>query len=231
MHLKKLTIKGYQKSGKEGTGEGDEQLFYAQINPSTITLSSKIIRNKDEKPHGRQEVSTLGAVGSDTLSFELTLDSTGIIKDTEGGYVQYVQEKIQELKAIAYDFQSESHQANFLEIKWGKYFLFRGYLTSIQESHTLFDSNGTTLRAKLNLSFEGFIPPAKFEKDKSFQSPDMSHIKFPTQSDTLVNYCKEIYGDPKYMIQVAKFNQLVNFRKLKPGQRLEFPPLINVDYV
>jgi hypothetical protein len=231
MHLEKLIISAYEKAGKEGTGDSKVEDFVTQINPATLAVGKRINRNKDETSQGRQEVSSLGSVAADTLSFELLFDSTGVVKDTQGEDVEYVQERIQELEALIYDFQSESHQSNFVEIKWGKHFLFRGYLTSIQINYTLFDSNGDALRAKVNLSFEGFIPPAKFEKDKSFASPDMSHVKFPNQSDTLAMYCKEIYGDSKYVIQIAEYNQLVNFRKLQVGQRLEFPPLINVDYV
>lgn len=226
MALEKLIITGYLKAGKEGTGESDKVDFITQINPSSLILSKKINRNKDEKPHGKQNISTVGSVEADQLKFELIFDSTGVIND-ERSDVKYVQEKIQELEKVVYDFQSDSHQSNFVEIKWGKHFLFRGHLISISINYTLFDSNGDALRAKVNLSFDGFIPPAKFEKDKSFASSDMSHIKFPNQSNTITQYCSEIYGDPKYVIQIAQYNQLVNFRKLQAGQRLEFPPLIN----
>ena len=36
---------------------------------------------------------------------------------------------------------------------------------------------------------------------------------------------KKIYGDSKYYLEVARVNQLTNFRKLTPGQELLFPPL------
>ena len=233
--MEKLVITGYEKPG-DGTGEKKKGDYTVMFNPASINIGKKIIRNNDEKPHGKQEVSSLSAAAADTLSFELLIDGTGVVEYTR--YVQTkkeesirnVQEEIQKLEEHVYNFQSESHQANFLEIKWGK-LLFRGYLNSIQINYTLFDSDGNALRAKVNLSFEGFIPPAKFERDGKFASPDMSHIRFATQSDTLAKFCKDIYGDTKYMIQIARYNDLVNFRKLRPGQRLEFPPLINVDHV
>ena len=222
--MEKLIITGYEKPG-DGTGENKKGDYTVMFNPASINIGKKILRNNDEKPHGKQETSSLSAAAADTLSFELIIDGTGIIENS-----RYVQEEIRDLEDHVYNFQSESHQANFLEIKWGQ-LLFRGYLISIQINYTLFDTDGNALRAKVNLSFEGFIPPAKFERDGSFASPDMSHVRFATQSDTLANFCKDIYGDTKYVIQIAQYNQLVNFRKLQPGQRLEFPPLINVDYV
>ncbi len=37
--------------------------------------------------------------------------------------------------------------------------------------------------------------------------------------------CYRIYGDPKYYLEVAKVNGLGNFRFLKPGTDLIFPPI------
>lgn len=232
MKLEKLTIKGFEKPGSNGAGEnpvGGENPYIVMINPAGLTIGKKINRNQEEKPHGKQEISSLGSFAADTLSFELVFDGTGLVFDGDGKTKNgvFVQAEIQKLEELAYNFQTESHQSNFLEIKWGEKFIFRGYLTSIQINYTLFDSAGNALRAKLNLSFEGYIPPAKFEKNPGQASPDKTHLRFPDQSDTLANYCANIYGDPKYVIQAAKFNRLVNFRKLKPGRRLEFPPLIN----
>lgn len=36
---------------------------------------------------------------------------------------------------------------------------------------------------------------------------------------------QKIYGDPAYYIQIAKVNNLNNFRKLKTGTNLKFPPI------
>jgi len=35
----------------------------------------------------------------------------------------------------------------------------------------------------------------------------------------------KIYGDSKYYLEVARANKLINFRKLKIGQKIFFPPL------
>lgn len=218
----KLTITGYEKPGQDGLGEGKKGDHIVMINPATINVGKRIIRNSGEKPHGKQEFSSLAAAAADTLSFELLIDGTGVVDEAKD-----VHEEVAKLEDLLYSFQSESHQSNFLEIKWGQ-LLFRGYLTSFQINYTLFDKNGNALRAKLSLSVEGYIPPAKFERDGNFSSPDMTHVKFVKQGDTLAKFCKDIYGDVKYMIQVAQFNQLVNFRKLESGTRLEFPPLRNL---
>jgi phage tail protein X len=45
------------------------------------------------------------------------------------------------------------------------------------------------------------------------------------QGDTLPLLCQRIYGDPGYYIDVAAFNQLADFRSLRAGMQLHFPPL------
>jgi len=43
--------------------------------------------------------------------------------------------------------------------------------------------------------------------------------------DTLPLLCHRIYGDPGYYLDVARHNQLTDFRQLRPGAKLHFPPL------
>lgn len=223
MRIEKLTIKAFEKPGENGEGENEVagSPYQVMINPENINLNKSVTRNSDEKPQGKKEVPSLGAFSADSLNFDLVFDGTGLVSE-----VKYIQEEIQHFEKLVYQFQNQTHNSNFLEIKWGQ-FVFRGYLNSIQINYTLFDSEGNALRAKVSVSFEGYIPPVQFAKNPGQSSPDRTHLKFPDASDSLTKYCNDIYGDPKYIIQVARVNKLVNFRKLKLGKRLTFPPLTN----
>ena len=57
------------------------------------------------------------------------------------------------------------------------------------------------------------------------QSPNRTHVVRVRAGDTLPLLCQRIYGNPGYYLQVARFNHLVDFPQLKPGQILTFPPL------
>jgi len=57
------------------------------------------------------------------------------------------------------------------------------------------------------------------------QSPDLTHIRIVKEGDTLPLLCHQVYGDPKYYIAVAAVNGLNDFRNLKKGERIMFPPL------
>ena len=45
------------------------------------------------------------------------------------------------------------------------------------------------------------------------------------EGDSLPLMCHRIYGDARYYLEVARTNALVDFRSLRPGTELLFPPL------
>jgi nucleoid-associated protein YgaU len=56
-------------------------------------------------------------------------------------------------------------------------------------------------------------------------SPDMSHLIEVKAGDTLPLLCYRVYRDSSYYLEVARQNKLTDFRDLKPGSKLHFPPL------
>lgn len=221
--MTKLVITPYSKPKEDGTGGSKNGAsFIAVINPASLSLTKKIVRETMLAPVGKNATSKLSHYEPDKLSFELILDGTGLTLRGGSEKLKTVTEQLRDLEATVYHFQREAHQSNYMEIKWGE-FLFRGYLTSFTINHTLFDSDGNSLRARVQLGFSSFVPVKDFEE----ASPDMTHVRFVNSSDTLEAFCKDIYGDERFVVHVAAFNGLKSFRQLPVGQRLEFPPLIN----
>jgi nucleoid-associated protein YgaU len=62
-------------------------------------------------------------------------------------------------------------------------------------------------------------------KEANKSSPDLTHVKTIRMGDELFLMCQEVYKSPKYYLQVAEKNNILNFRKLKQGDKLLFPPL------
>jgi len=56
-------------------------------------------------------------------------------------------------------------------------------------------------------------------------SPPIDRMVTVVAGDTLPALCKQIYGDSRFYVQVAKYNKLNKFRSLTPGTQLLFPPL------
>ncbi|MCK5703624.1 MAG: LysM peptidoglycan-binding domain-containing protein, partial [Cyclobacteriaceae bacterium] len=57
------------------------------------------------------------------------------------------------------------------------------------------------------------------------QSPDLTHFKIVKEGETLPLIAKKIYGDSKYYLEIARVNNINNFRRLKTGQQLVLPPI------
>jgi nucleoid-associated protein YgaU len=98
-------------------------------------------------------------------------------------------------------------------------------LESLNVSYTLFKADGTPLRAKLALKFLGFTSEARIAREENKSSPDLTHLVTVVAGDTLPALCHRIYGSSVYYLKVASVNELVDFRQLRPGQRLQFPRL------
>ena len=62
-----------------------------------------------------------------------------------------------------------------------------------------------------------------------FQSPDLTRARTVRHGDTLPLLVRQIYGSPDYYLAVARYNKLDDFRNLRPGQQLLFPPLVALD--
>ena len=89
----------------------------------------------------------------------------------------------------------------------------------------MFSNDGKLLRAKLSCTFLQFLSGSDIGAIKNNSSPDLTHLKVTKWGDTLPLMCDDVYGDPKYYMQVAKVNDLVSIYQLEHGRQLVFPPL------
>ncbi|NOR75025.1 MAG: LysM peptidoglycan-binding domain-containing protein, partial [Draconibacterium sp.] len=76
--------------------------------------------------------------------------------------------------------------------------------------------------------FKGFVEDNLRVAMENNSSPDLTHVIIVKEGDTLPLMAFSIYGDPKYYLEVAKANSITNFRKLKVGQQIFFPPINKV---
>jgi nucleoid-associated protein YgaU len=81
------------------------------------------------------------------------------------------------------------------------------------------------LRATARAKFKGFVEDNLRVAMENNSSPDLTHVREVKKGDTLPLMTFRIYGDSKYYLEVAKANNITNFRKLEVGQRIFFPPI------
>lgn len=216
----KLTISPCDVSDGIATVNGDTP-FVAMINPSGYQHSSAIKYAKNEAlgPGGEEKFSK---ITPDKIVFkEMVLDGTGVVEGTTTS----VKDQIALLRKVAYTYQGDDHEPPVVEVSWGP-LLFKARMESLAVDYTLFKPSGEPLRAKVTLTFIAFKSTEEVFRESSLESPDLTHLVEVKAGDTLPNLCYQIYKDASYYLEVARINQLSNFRHLQPGKLLRFPPLV-----
>jgi len=56
-------------------------------------------------------------------------------------------------------------------------------------------------------------------------SPDLTHVHEVKAGEHLSLLAHQYYGEASRYLQVARFNNLKNYRRLTIGQKLAFPPI------
>ena len=81
------------------------------------------------------------------------------------------------------------------------------------------------MRATINASFKKSVSRTEQAAQARLTSPDLTHFKIVNEGETLPLIAQKIYGDPNFYLEIARVNNLNNFRKLKAGQQLILPPV------
>jgi hypothetical protein len=193
--------------------------FEVMLNPTSYSreLTIEYSEAKAIGQHGGE--AKFSAYLPETVSFDLVLDGTGV-----AGPSPDVKAQVKKLEAVVYGYDGEQHEPNPVRLLWGSLILF-GRLTAMSLDYTLFKPSGEPLRAQVKLSFRGFMSAQEGSLRANRSSPDLTHHVEVKAGDTLPLLCYRIYQDASYYPEVAKINNLGNFRYLEPGTRLYFPPL------
>ncbi|MFP9114611.1 CIS tube protein [Flavobacterium sp. RHBU_3] len=238
--LKKLKISTYKDNTYKATSLISETAFEVFINPTSYSMTYKT-KFSEMQANGTPNVSA-GFVASPPtdLQLEFLFDGTGVTQENSGNkLVNSIAEKLSNKKAFAIkkvetqisDFYKATgkmdgkiHKPYEVVITWGT-LEFKGTLSEFTLDYKLFDNEGNPLRAIGKAKFTESLSEELMNKTVKKESPDLTHKRIVKASDTLPMMCQNIYGDPKYYLEVAKVNGLVNFRQLTPGQEIYFPPV------
>jgi nucleoid-associated protein YgaU len=219
--LEKLKLVAYSDpefSEKVADGE-----FSTLINPEKYAYQYKIEQNEDQAPGTSAAPTKFNKKLPEELDLDFLFDRTGIVEgkgSTEDGVI----DDIEHFKKVILNYNGEQHKPNYVMISWGS-LLFKGSLVEMTVEFKLFRPDGTPLRALAKAKFKGFVEDDLRAAKENRSSPDLTHYRIVKAGDNLPLMTQRIYGDPKYYLEVARVNKLINFRNLKPGQAIYFPPI------
>ena len=219
--LEKLKVVAY--SDPEFNNKIADGKFSTLMNPEKYTYHYKI-ETDETQASGTSTVSPrFNKKLPENLELDFVFDRTGVINgytSTDDGII----DDIEKFKKVILDYNGDEHKPNYLIISWGT-LLFKGALTEMDVEFKLFKPDGTPIRAVAKAKFQGFVEDNLRAAKENNKSPDLTHYRTVKEGDTLPLMSFNIYGDSKYYLEVARVNNIINFRKLKTGQKLFFPPL------
>lgn len=203
--------------------------FVAHVNPDSYTQSTEICYS-DEQSQGTSSGSGKHShTKSREMSFELLLDRTGALGNTEPKS-SGVEDDIQHFKKLTLDYDGEIHKPRYLVLLWGT-LIFFCQLKSLSVEYKMFNKDGVPVRAVLKTKFKEFIEAKLRTIYEQKSSPDLTHVRTVKEGDTLPMLAFEIYGDSGYYLELARVNNIVNFRNLDPGREIKFPPIEKLESV
>jgi hypothetical protein len=248
--LEKMKITAFT----DDTYETSKETYVVMYNPTTFSqeFKSKWIPEEGLSDGKQYQFRTLE---SDSVTFEFLFDATAASppgKDVPGdinlNYLgtnkpnldrisgnkvsaidlinedKHVDRAIRKFLDITQNIQSDTHKPNYLQINWGA-FQFRGVLGAATVNYKLFNSAGLPIRATISANFDQSLSRQEQAAEAGRTSPDLTHIRVVNAGDTLPIMCKRIYGSTEFYLEVARVNNLKNFRKLEVGKEVFFPPL------
>jgi len=223
--LKKLKVTGYKDdkfSQKVGDGE-----FSTLLNPEKYVFKYKVEYTEAQGQGTSATQPKFVRTPPEDLDLEFLFDRTGVIKGQDDFSGDGIIEDIEKFKKIVFDYSGDEHKPNYVMIGWGT-LLFKGTLSEMSIEFKLFGADGTPLRAVAKAKFKGSVEDDLRVAKENNNSPDLTHIRSVMDGDTLPLMTFKIYGDSKYYLEVAKANNIRNFRKLETGQKIMFPPIEKV---
>ncbi|EON78219.1 hypothetical protein ADIS_1416 [Lunatimonas lonarensis] len=219
--LEKLKLVAYSDpkfNNKVGDGE-----FTTLLNPEKYAYTYKIEQDKQQATGTSSASPRFNKKLPEELQLDFVFDRTGIIPErpkTDDGII----DDLEHFKKVVLDYNGDQHKPNYVMISWGS-LLFKGSLTEMNVEFKLFRPDGTPLRAVAKAKFKGFVEDDLRVARENNQSPDLTHFRIVRAGDTLPLMAFRIYGDASYYLEVAKANKLMDFRNLRPGQEIYFPPI------
>jgi nucleoid-associated protein YgaU len=213
----KLTQCKVSKDGKIEVVDGSS--FEVMLNPASYNSKYSISYN-DDKAIGKSASNLkFTVIKPQDFSFDIIFDGTGVVDQSAPA----VKDQIRGLRDI-FAYSGDEHQPPVTRVLWGT-LIFFGCLTSMSVDYTLFKPSGEPLRAKVALAFKEFMSQKEESLKFDPKSADLTHVVEVRAGDTLPLLCERIYKDSGYYTQIARLNNINNFRDIKPGIRLFFPPL------
>ena len=185
------------------------------FNPTTLEVKRTVNWNPQESPGGNAPSLTFDRGQSQTLDFDLVLDTT----DTGADVTTYTNQLLDLTRVDA-----QKKRPPWVKLGWGRLNSFKCVVLSVTLTFTYFAANGTPLRARAKLALKQYAD----ETRAPLQNPtsgtrkrDRLHEVKP--GETLDRIAYQAYGDSTVWRVIADRNRIMDPLRLRTGTRLILP--------
>ncbi|MBE0638620.1 MAG: hypothetical protein IH598_08870 [Bacteroidales bacterium] len=196
--------------------------YLAMFNPESFSVSQKVLYDLLHAPGITSGEPAFRGYQAQVYKFDFLVDGTGASGESREVFADVL------LFKYTVGYLGEIHRPHYLIIQWGT-FIARCVLSQMDVKYDLFRQDGTPLRATISATFIEHVESMLESLLANRSSPDLTHTRVVREGDTLPLLAHEIYGDASYYPEVARVNGIDNFRKLKIGDEIYFPPLTSND--
>lgn len=199
--------------------EPGEDEIPVQFNPNEISIDKSVTYAEQEIPGLDSPFQQFVNGSSETLTVELFFD---VYEDRDGepDDVRKLTDKINRLLLV----DGDRHAPPLVKFAWGS-LSFQSVIESANTTFTMFRSNGTPVRARMDVTFREYRPPEDQLSEEPRHSPDTTTVHRVTEGDTLWGIANDEYGKPNSWRVIARANGIVNPRDVERGVELIIPPL------
>lgn len=218
--LVKFKLKSF-KDNKFSQPGGD---FDFPLNPRNFSQDFGIALSRAQAPGNQGSDPSYRMTRPEEVSIDFVLDGTGAVPLPASLAKKSVSQQVEKFKEVAYKLEGKIHRPRYLKLIWGDT-VFDCILSGMEVKYTLFSADGKPLRAEIKARFLQYIEAKKRLAIENKNSPDLTHMRTVGGADNLLNMTFGIYEDPAFYLEIARVNGLVNFRRLREGDQLIFPPV------
>ncbi|MEL6811945.1 MAG: LysM peptidoglycan-binding domain-containing protein [Bacteroidota bacterium] len=225
--LLKMLVISYHEDPDTGLPKSIPIPYPVMYNPEKLSKSLTVNYQSDCGPGNSSRELRFHSFDTGDVTFEFLFDATGTSVNSINGEVASaiggVDLEIEIFLALMKP-DPEEHHPKTLTLVWGT-FIFNCKLVKADVNYTMFSSIGRPLRATVTATFKGHeLKIVQAALTKLFSS-DLTKVHVVKSGETLPLIAKNVYGDTSYYVEIAKANNLNNFRNIKPGQEIILPPV------
>jgi len=191
-----------------------------QFNPKEVTIS-KSAKWERKTTKGSKKAGPPEFVGPEPskMTLEMFFDATDKRDDS-------VVKAVETLLSCCVATQKSAGQKKatppLVVLHWGTISSFPAFVTSVSAKFTLFNSDGTPIRAACSVSLEE-MPGEKFRQNPTSGSHEVRRVHRTIAGDTLASVAYAEYGDPNAWRPLAAFNEIDDPLRVPTGTMLLLP--------